>query len=504
MAGAHGADAPPAPSSVAVGGRRLPKGERDRFGIAREGCAKCAAHASGSRGGGVVILFYAYVRVSDPSALAARLRAACASAGVTGKIRVAAEGINGTAAGPAVGVESLIGHITNDTHEPELASASRSMDWKRQRGCAHLFADVSVRVVPEIVPFDDPARTIDPNKSGALKLERLDPVAFHAEAARAASALRSERECSSSERSSTVLLDVRNWYESRLGYFAGAVRAPIRRFSQLKEWLELDPFRFKDKRVLAYCTGGVRCEKACAFLASLDEDRRPSSVAQLVGGVAAYARDVAGCAEAIDDVKRTSGEDTRDTFAVPREATEESVPRRANASRERRDKSLVSPKKNERTEKNEQEKNKSLFLGSNFVFDARGATKVTDDVCGRCDGCGRRTDRVDACKSEGCHTLLLVCESCAERETFETDARTPRGVGSEETDETTKRAKPVARLNTHRHRATGVFCCASCAAQDAERFSGATKKRRRPCDCDGYAARERRLEDLRGETTPNE
>ena len=283
----------------------MPKGERDRFGIAREGCAKCAAHASGSRGGGVVILFYAYVRVSDPSALAARLRAACASAGVTGKIRVAAEGINGTAAGPAVGVESLIGHITNDTHEPELASASRSMDWKRQRGCAHLFADVSVRVVPEIVPFDDPARTIDPNKSGALKLERLDPVAFHAEAARAASASRSERECSSSERS-TVLLDVRNWYESRLGYFAGAVRAPIRRFSQLKEWLELDPFRFKDKRVLAYCTGGVRCEKACAFLASLDEDRRPSSVAQLVGGVAAYARDVAGCAEAIDDVKRTS------------------------------------------------------------------------------------------------------------------------------------------------------------------------------------------------------
>lgn len=500
MAGAHGADAPPAPSSVAVGGRRLPKGERDRFGIAREGCAKCAAHASGSRGGGVVILFYAYVRVSDPSALAARLRAACASAGVTGKIRVAAEGINGTAAGPAVGVESLIGHITNDTHEPELASASRSMDWKRQRGCAHLFADVSVRVVPEIVPFDDPARTIDPNKSGALKLERLDPVAFHAEAARAASALRSERGASS-ECSSTVLLDVRNWYESRLGYFAGAVRAPIRRFSQLKEWLELDPFRFKDKRVLAYCTGGVRCEKACAFLASLDEDRRPSSVAQLRGGVAAYARDVAGCAEAIENVKRTSDEDTR-TIAEPREATEESVPRRANASRERRDKSLVSPKKNERTEKNE--KNKSLFLGSNFVFDARGATKVTDDVCGRCDGCGRRTDRVDACKSEGCHTLLLVCESCAERETFETDARTPRGVGSEETDETTKRATPVARLNTHRHRATGVFCCASCAAQDAERFSGATKKRRRPCDCDGYAARERRLEDLRGETTPNE
>ena len=149
-------------------------------------------------------------------------------------------------------------------------------------------------------------------------------------------------------------------------------------------------------------------------------------------------------------------------------------------------------------------KYKSLFLGSNFVFDARGATKVTDDVCGRCDGCGQRTDRVDACKSEGCHTLLLVCESCAERETH--TPRTPRGVGSAETDVTTKRAtdettRDVARL---KNCATGVFCCASCAAQDAERFSGSTKKRRRPCDCDGYAARERRLEGLRGETTPNE
>ena len=345
----------------------MPKGERDRFGIAREGCAKCAAHASDPRGGGVVILFYAYVRVSDPDALAARLRAACDAAGVTGKIRVAAEGINGTAAGPAEGVDALIAALESDTNEPEMASACGRMDWKRQRGCAHLFDDASVRVVPEIVPFEDARRVLGAETSSTsvatrpvAPVERLDPLAFHAEAARAT--LNSVSE--GSEGSDVVLLDVRNWYESRLGFFEGAVRAPIRRFSQLREWLDLDPFRFKGKRVLAYCTGGVRCEKACAYLASLDATRRPRSVAQLSGGVAAYARDVVGCEEARIDA--------------------------------------TTPHK---------EAGGSLFLGSNFVFDARGATRVTDDVRGWCDGCGGRTDRVTRARARG----ATRCCSCVRR-----------------------------------------------------------------------------------------
>ena len=427
MAGAHGADAPPAPSSVAVGGRRLPKGERDRFGIAREGCAKCAAHASGSRGGGVVILFYAYVRVSDPDALAARLRAACDAAGVTGKIRVAAEGINGTAAGPTEGIDALIAALESDAHEPEMASACGRMDWKRQRGCAHLFDAASVRVVPEIVPFDDARRVRVPVATLPAPVERLEPLAFHAEAARADGS-------DEGTDSDVVLLDVRNWYESRVGYFENAVRAPIRRFSQLREWLDKDPFRFKGKRVLAYCTGGVRCEKACAYLNSLDATRRPRSVAQLSGGVAAYARDVVGSPE---------------EKANPKASTT------------------------------------SLFLGSNFVFDARGATRVTNDVIGWCDGCGSRTDRFDHCASEGCHTLLLVCDLCAagsHRPSFE----------GKETQETLINASEEKR-NPRNEAHKGVFCCVSCAAQDAERRETRRFKRRRPCDCDGYDARERRL-----------
>ena len=118
----------------------------------------------------------------------------------------------------------------------------------------------------------------------------------------------------------------------------------------------------------------------------------------------------------------------------------------------------------------------SLFLGSNFVFDARGATRVTDDVRGWCDGCGGRTDRVDACASEGCHTLLLVCAPCA--------------VGHRPSEET---EKEKAKETLNPKKGGEVFCCVSCEAQDAERKKKRGKKKRRPCDCDGYAARERRL-----------
>jgi xeroderma pigmentosum group C-complementing protein len=356
MAGAGGADGLPAPSSVAVGGRRLPKGERDRFGIAREGCAKCAAHASDPRGGGVVILFYAYVRVSDPDALAARLRAACGAAGVTGKIRVAAEGINGTAAGPTEGVDALIAALESDARRTRngvrvrthgLETPTRLRAFVRRRVRARRAGDRPFRRRDTCVRV--PVATLP------APVERLEPLAFHAEAKRADGS-------DEGTGSDVVLLDVRNWYESRVGYFENAVRAPIRRFSQLREWLDKDPFRFTGKRVLAYCTGGVRCEKACAYLTSLDDSRRPRSVAQLSGGVAAYARDVVGSPE---------------EKANPKASTT------------------------------------SLFRGSNFVFDARGATKVTNDVIGWCDGCGSRTDKIDHCASEGCHTLLLVCDLCA-------------------------------------------------------------------------------------------
>ena len=108
---------PPPPP---LAGRRLPKGEADAFGTAAGSCG-CDLSA------GAVVLFYAYVPVSDPAALAARIEASCAAHGVTGKLRVALEGINGTAAGPTAGIHALEALLASadETREPELARPPR-------------------------------------------------------------------------------------------------------------------------------------------------------------------------------------------------------------------------------------------------------------------------------------------------------------------------------------------------------------------------------------------
>ena len=232
----------------------------------------------------------------------------------------------------------------------------------------------------------------------------------------------------------------------------------------------MDPFRFKDKRVLAYCTGGVRCEKACAFLASLDENRRPRSVAQLRGGVAAYARDIAGCAEAIETVKRTSGEDT-ETNAVPRggdRGERSSRARRAKGETERTER---------RTKKDSKKKN------TNPCFSARTScsTRARDQSHRRRVRSVRRVRATHGSRGRvqkrgvphASARLRIVRGARDAYAAYAAEASVPQ-----ETDVTTKRAtdettRDVARL---KNCATGVFCCASCAAQDAERFSSARRK----------------------------
>ena len=99
-------------------------------------------------------------------------------------------------------------------------------------------------------------------------------------------------EVRSRDATKSTLLDVRNFYESRLGPFRRAVAcAPIRRFSQFKEWLARDGVlerEIKDKDLYIFCTGGVRCEKVATYLTTrLPEGSRPRTVRKLAGGIVA-------------------------------------------------------------------------------------------------------------------------------------------------------------------------------------------------------------------------
>ena len=451
----HPADAPGAMSAPALehpppvarldgAPRRLPKGASDPISQRGGGC-EC------DRSKGAIVLFYAYVPIADPASLVTELRATCGSNGVTGKLRIGREGINGTAAGSHVGIDAMIHALASCAREPRLAAAAKSLDYKHAPGCACLFDDLSVRLVPEIVPFEpstggaksarkkrrggrhatvggdddgdergtetDASAPSAPSAPVPCPVGYLDPRDFHdAVRDRAASASTSD----------VVILDVRNWYESRVGHFEGAVLAPIRRFSQLPEYVESNKTLFHGKDVLMYCTGGIRCEKAARYLASLGENDgggekkngddagvtgRPRSVRQLRGGIVAYARDVLGA-----EAGAEAGAET-----------------------------------------------KSAYKGLNFVFDNRGAVPVTSDVVTWCDGCGARSNRLGKCAGFGCHVILVVCEAC--------------GGGNGD-------ANGEAR----------VFCCGSCEAQTiARETTPGAKQKRKPCECDGYESRRRRL-----------
>lgn len=149
----------------------------------------------------------------------------------------------------------------------------------------------------------------------------------------------------------TILIDMRNHYESEVGHFKGAICPDVDTFReelQIAEDLMRDQ---KDKNLLMYCTGGIRCEKASAWMKHLGF----KNVFQLEGGIIKYAQDV---------------------------------------------------RKNELENK---------FIGKNFVFDERLGERITSDIIANCHQCGKPCDDHTNCKNDGCHLLFIQCEECATR-----------------------------------------------------------------------------------------
>ncbi len=209
----------------------------------------------------VVLLYYRYVRIEEPHRFAADHRRLALSLGLTGRIIVAEEGINGTVAGSVVAARAYREALRQD---PRFAE----MPCKESAGDVDTFPKLSIKVRSEIVtlglplPFD-PARDSAPHLPPAdwKRLAESDPDA--------------------------VLFDARNDYESAVGRFRGAITPPIGNFRELPE--AIDAYKhLKDKKILMYCTGGIRCEKASALL----RQNGFREVYQLDGGIMNYAREL--------------------------------------------------------------------------------------------------------------------------------------------------------------------------------------------------------------------
>jgi UPF0176 protein len=207
-----------------------------------------------------VLLYYKYVTIEDPQECRDEHFQFCTELGLKGRILIAAEGINGTVSGT---VEETDAYMKFMDEHPLFSGTIFKID----EATEHAFKKMRIRVRPELVTLrleDD----IDPRvKTG----KHLKPAEFF----------------EAMQKEDTVVIDARNDYEFDLGHFRGAVRPEITNFRDLPDWIRENKKSFEGKKILTYCTGGVRCEKFSGWL--LEEGFE--DVGQLDGGIVTYGKD---------------------------------------------------------------------------------------------------------------------------------------------------------------------------------------------------------------------
>ena len=269
------------------------------------------------------ISFYKYHQIAEPATFRNELYLLLDNIGTKGRIYIATEGVNAQISVPTANVElfkqTLYAIPFLDGVRLNFAVAD---DGKS-------FIKLIVKVRPKIVADGLNDDTFDASDTGT----HLDAEAFNR----------------LTDDPNTILVDMRNHYESEVGYFENAICPPAETFRDELQIVE-DMLEGKsDKNLVMYCTGGIRCEKASAWF----KHKGFENVFQLDGGIIQYARQV---------------------------------------------KAQGLPNK---------------FIGVNFVFDERLGERISDDVVSNCHQCGKPCDVHKNCANDACHLLFIQCDDCA-------------------------------------------------------------------------------------------
>lgn len=272
-----------------------------------------------------VLLYYKYVHIADHEQFAAEHLQFCKELGLKGRILVAEEGINGTVSGT---VEQTDDYMEAVHADPRFSD----MVFKIDEAEGHVFKRLSVKPKKELVTFRL-KENIDPNELGG---KRLSPKEFYEHL----------------QRDDVVVIDGRNDYEYDIGHFRGAIKPKVRTFREFPEWVRNNLSEYKDKKVIMYCTGGIRCEKLSGFF--LKEGFK--DVAQLDGGIVTYGKD--------PEVKGQLFDGKCYVF-------DERISVRIN--------------------------------------------QVENKVVGKCYYCGKPEDRYVNCANPECHFHHICCEACEEK-----------------------------------------------------------------------------------------
>lgn len=273
----------------------------------------------------VTLSYYKYATIENPQTFRDELFRLYHSLGVLGRIYVAREGVNAQLSVPEDNFEAF--KQAMDTY-PMFRNLRLNIAVEAD---GKSFFTLTIKVREKIVAdgIDDPA--FDPAQTGT----HLDAEAWNRLA----------------EDPNTVIVDMRNHYESEVGHFENAITPDAVTFREELPMVADLLAEQKDKQILMYCTGGIRCEKASAYM----KYRGFENVFQLEGGIIEYDRQVKA-------------------------------------------KGL-----------------KNKFLGKNFVFDERLGERISPDVIAHCHQCGAPSDLHRNCANEHCHILFIQCENCREQ-----------------------------------------------------------------------------------------
>lgn len=207
-----------------------------------------------------VLLYYHYTHIEDPNAFKEEHRAMCQSLNLLGRIYITHEGINGTVSGLVQDTQAYMEMM-------QKHDLFKGIIFKIDESEGHVFKKLKLKIKNELVNFslEDDVNPLE------ITGQYLEPSEFY------------ER----LQDPQTVVIDARNTYEYDLGHFKGAIRPDIETFRELPQWIREHKDQFKDKKIITYCTGGVRCEKFSGWLKREGFD----DVAQLHGGIVTYGKD---------------------------------------------------------------------------------------------------------------------------------------------------------------------------------------------------------------------
>ena len=208
-----------------------------------------------------ILLYYCYTNIKNPESFREQHHQYCIELGLLGRIIIATEGINGTVSGTEASCKAYMEQFQN---EPIFKNIHFKIDSHPQ----HAFQKLHVRVKPEIVYSD--LLHIQPHykTSPYITPTELEKI---------------------KEEEDVILLDVRSNYEHKIGKFKNAVTLNINHFREFKSQIP-ELAAYKNKKIVTYCTGGVKCEKASAYLL----EQGFENVYQLHGGIIQYAQETKG------------------------------------------------------------------------------------------------------------------------------------------------------------------------------------------------------------------